>query len=248
MTPELDTGRTRKGERTKAAILEAALELFRERGFEAATMRAVAERAGVSVGNAYYYFESKEHLIQAFYGRSHQDHLKRFEPLLARERAFKELLRQLLRTKVETSEPYHRFAGLLFKTAADPRSPLNPFSAESSEVREDATALLERVVRESGLKVPDDLRPELPNLLWLYEMAIILFWIHDESEGRARTYRLIDRTVDIVTNLLTVSKLPLMGPLRKTVPRLLADLRAPGADVSDAAKGERPQTTPDPPR
>jgi len=53
--------------RTRDAIVEAALELFRERGFEGTTMRAVAERAGVSVGNAYYYFSSKDELVQGFY-------------------------------------------------------------------------------------------------------------------------------------------------------------------------------------
>ena len=30
-------------------------------------MRAVADRAGVSLGNAYYYFGSKENLVQGFY-------------------------------------------------------------------------------------------------------------------------------------------------------------------------------------
>src|SRR5438093_12676940 len=57
--------RTPKGEQTRAIILETALDLFRERGYEETTMRVIAERAGVALGNAYYYFRSKEHLIQA---------------------------------------------------------------------------------------------------------------------------------------------------------------------------------------
>jgi len=227
MTPKTDTKRTKKGERTKKEIEEAALALFFEHGYEATTMRAVAERAGVAVGNAYYYFESKEHLIQAFYARTHREHLAAFEPVLEKEASFKELLRQLLITKIETAEPYHRFSGLLFKTAADPKSPLNPFSDQSREVRDQATALFARLLEATDQKVPDDLREELPNLLWLYEMSIVLFWIHDESEGRARTRKLIDRTVDIISKLLNLSRLPLMGPLRRTVPRLLVELRTP---------------------
>ena len=43
------------------------MRLFREQGYEQTTMRAIAREAGVSVGNAYYYFASKEHLIEAFY-------------------------------------------------------------------------------------------------------------------------------------------------------------------------------------
>ena len=63
------TTKTTKGAETRARILEAALALFREKGYDATTMRGVAERAGVSLGNAYYYFESKEHLLHAFYDR-----------------------------------------------------------------------------------------------------------------------------------------------------------------------------------
>ena len=39
---------------TRQKILDAALELFRERGFAEATMREIAARAGVATGLAYY--------------------------------------------------------------------------------------------------------------------------------------------------------------------------------------------------
>ena len=70
-----ETARTRRGMETRDVILKTALEMFLERGYEETTMRAIAERAGVALGNAYYYFRSKEHLIQAFYWFTHQEHL-----------------------------------------------------------------------------------------------------------------------------------------------------------------------------
>src|SRR5579859_3770060 len=60
---------TVRGEQTRALILDTALRLFRERGYGRTTMRAIADEAGVAVGNAYYYFGSKEHLVQEFYTR-----------------------------------------------------------------------------------------------------------------------------------------------------------------------------------
>src|SRR5258707_15006249 len=78
-----DTVRTPRAEQTRAAITEAALALFREGGYEGATMRAIAERAGVSTGNAYYYFSSKEQLIQEFYARNHAGHLAASREVLA---------------------------------------------------------------------------------------------------------------------------------------------------------------------
>ena len=69
-----DPVRETKSARTRSAIIDAALRLFREKGYDATTMRAVAAEAGVSVGNAYYYFASKEHLVQGFYDREQLDH------------------------------------------------------------------------------------------------------------------------------------------------------------------------------
>jgi AcrR family transcriptional regulator len=221
--------KTSKGEQTKAVILETALELFREKGYEETTMRAIAERAGLALGNTYYYFRSKEHLIQAFYSHTHEERMESSVALLEKERDLKKRLLGILREMIETIEPYHRFAGVLFRTAADPQSPLNPFSKESEPTRQESVALFARVVEGSNAKVPKDLQAELPYLLWVYHMGIILFWIHDSSAGRARTYRLIELTVDLVVKLIGLASNPFMRPLRKTALRLVSELREAGA-------------------
>src|SRR5215218_11182606 len=51
-------------EARRAAILEAALEEFTARGFEAARLDDVAKRAGVAKGTIYLYFADKETLFQ----------------------------------------------------------------------------------------------------------------------------------------------------------------------------------------
>jgi AcrR family transcriptional regulator len=218
--------KTRKGEQTRAQILAAALAMFRDHGYESTTMRAIAEGAGVAVGNAYYYFRSKEQLIHEFYRETHREHLAACDPLLATERDFKARLRGVMLAKIATIMPYHRFAGVLFKTAADPASPLNPFSAESRPLREEATALFERVIAGSQLRTGAQLRAELPALLWTYEMGIILYWIHDASPACVKTVRLVERTVDLVALLLSLSRLPPLRLLVRSMLRLAAELRA----------------------
>ena len=52
-------------EKTKNSILEAALQLFSDKGFHATSMNNIAVSAGVSKGLAYNYFESKQHIVQA---------------------------------------------------------------------------------------------------------------------------------------------------------------------------------------
>ena len=225
MTERTNTIRTQKGEQTKALIVNTALDLIRQRGYEETTMRAIAEKAGVSLGNAYHYFPSKDHLIQAFYQRTHEEHLAASLPALEKESSLKSRLLTVLRLKISTLEPYHHFAGVLFKTAADPHSPLNPFAKDSAPVRLDSIKLFEDLVAETKARIPDDLRKELPYLLWLYHMGIILFWIHDSSRNQARTYRLIDHTVDLLDKLISLASNPLMRPVRKRALKLVAELQ-----------------------
>jgi AcrR family transcriptional regulator len=220
-----DSSRTPKGEQTKALILNSALDLLAERGYEQTTMRAIAKKAGVSLGNAYHYFGSKELLIQAFYHRTHEEHLAVIRPAIQGERNLKERLLAVIRLKIATLEPYHEFAGVLFKTAADPHSPLNPFAHASARVRLESIELFKEVVANVKGRLPEDLRAELPYLLWLYHMAIILFWIHDPSPNREKTYRLIDRTVDLVDKLISLASNPLLRPVRKRALQLVTELR-----------------------
>jgi AcrR family transcriptional regulator len=215
-----------KGERTKQRIVAAALELFREQGYEATTMRAVADAAGVSLGNAYYYFATKDDLLAAFYDEVHEAHVAAAGKELQRARGLREKLLAVLHSKLEVIEPYHHFAALMFRTAADPKSPLNPFHPAAVPQRRAGEALFAEALR--GVKVPKDVAAELPSLLWTYSMGILLFWIHDDSPRRARTRALTDHTVDLVARLVALAGNPFLRPLRKRVLALLRELR-PGA-------------------
>lgn len=215
-----------KGEQTRSLILETALDMFGERGYEETTMRAIAEKAGVAPAATYYHFRSKEHLIQAYYERMREINSESCAELLKTERTLKGRMLGVMGQILEDMAPYHQFAGVLFKTAADPQSPLNPFSPESEPARSASIELFTEVVKGSKSKIPPDLATELPTLLWLYHMGIVLFWIHDDSSGQSRTRRLMEHTVEIVTRLIQLASLPPMSPLRKSVLKMLADLRA----------------------
>jgi AcrR family transcriptional regulator len=209
-----ETTRTPRAEQTRAAIVEAALDLFTERGYEAATMRAIAQRAGVSTGNAYYYFSSKEELIQEFYSRNHQAHLAASRGVLTAETDLAARLRGAVRALVDILMPYHSFAATFYKHAAEPSSPLSPFSPQSSPARQASIGLYREVVDASSARMGPGVRERLPELLWLYSLGITLFWVHDTSDGCAKTYQLIDATVPVIAQLVAASRLP---ALRRTL-------------------------------
>jgi AcrR family transcriptional regulator len=56
--------RSRKGIKTRSRLLDAAKEIFEENGFLEARISDIAERAGLSHGSFYHYFESKEEIFR----------------------------------------------------------------------------------------------------------------------------------------------------------------------------------------
>src|SRR5580693_3103071 len=85
-----------KSEETRMRILNAALELFREKGFETTTMREIALRAGVATGAAYYYFDSKDAIVLAFYRQAAEEMAPLIEEALDRSKDLKDRLRGLI--------------------------------------------------------------------------------------------------------------------------------------------------------
>ena len=221
-----DPALTPRAEQTRAAITEAALALFRSRGYEATTMRAIAERAGVSTGNAYYYFGSKEELIQEFYTRNHAEHRAACRAVLDTESDFTARLRGTLRALIDVMAPYHAFAATFYKHAAEPTSPLSPFSKQSSPARDASIALYREVSDGSNARMGADLRGRLPELLWLASMGVILYWVHDTSPGCVRTYRLIDAVVPVIGQLVAASRIPVLRATLREVTAIIDDLRS----------------------
>jgi hypothetical protein len=99
----------------------------------------------------------------------------------------------------------------------DPADPVSPFSAETRETRERDIAVFKQVLAGSRAGAPKDVEATLPRLLWLYQMGLILYWIHDRPEAQGTTRLPIDKSLRIVVRLIKLSGLPLMSPLRKRV-------------------------------
>ena len=225
-----------KAARTRSAIIDAALRLFRERGYDATTMRAIAAETGVSVGNAYYYFESKEQLVQGFYDRAQVDHAAAARPVLDAEVDLAARIVGVGEAWLQVMEPYRPFAGKFFKNAAEPTSPLSPFSAESTPARVAAIALWDEVLAGSDARIPKRIRAELPELLWLYFMGIVLFWVHDPTADVSATRRVLHRTAPLVVRAIALTRLPVMRTLLDDVVALIHDIRQvfPMADTTEA--------------
>ncbi|CAG7600990.1 TetR/AcrR family transcriptional regulator [Actinacidiphila bryophytorum] len=246
---ELPGGRARpktgKSEQTRALILETAMRLFRERGYDKTTMRAIAQEAGVSVGNAYYYFESKEFLIQGFYDQMTYAHALDATARMAGERDFDARLRISLESWLDCAADYHEFAAQFFRTAADPDSSLSPFSNESHPARATAVDLFRDVLNGSDLapRLDAELAELLPDLLWLHLMVVVLYWVFDRTPDTARTREFVRRSTPLVAKLIALSRYRVFRPMVRDAKSLIQDFILPTIGRTAATR-----TPPPPPR
>lgn len=74
-----ETTTTAKYDRKLVEILRAATEIFAEVGYDPASIRMVADRAGVSVPGLYYYVRSKEELLYLIQYRVFDDLVRRYD-------------------------------------------------------------------------------------------------------------------------------------------------------------------------
>lgn len=224
-----EAAKTAKSERTRALILETAMRLFKERGYEKTTMRAIAAEAGVSVGNAYYYYEGKEFLIQGFYDQMTHAHLVDARKRMEGRTDFSERLALALESWIDCAAPYHEFAAQFFRTAADPNSALSPFSNESHPARATAVQLFREVLDGSDLapKIDPELDELLPDLLWLHLMVVVLYWVFDRTEDTERTRAFVQRCAPFVAKMVTLSRYRVFRPLVREAVDMIKDFVLP---------------------
>jgi AcrR family transcriptional regulator len=209
-----------KSEETRMLILDTALGLFRKQGFEKTTMREIASAAGVALGAAYYYYDSKNAMVLAFYERSQSEMEQEIRARMFRSTVLEKRLRALIEVKLEYFLPNRSLLGTL-SAHIDPAHALSPFSVETRAIREQEIRLLTEAIAGSQQRITADLKPFMPRVLWLYEMGILLFWVYDRSKGQRRTQLLFDKSLSIVTGLIKLSSFPLLKPVRKMIVDLL---------------------------
>ena len=210
---------TDKAEHTRQSIFAAALELFREQGFDATTMQQIAVRAGVVKSAAYYYFPSKDAIIAAYYEtvQTAQEHL--CAEAFASTRKLQPRLKTAMHSKLDLAKDDRNLLGVVFRYTGEPRHPLSCLGRGTEEIRRRATAIFRDAIAEE--KLPADLRELLPMALWALQMGLIVMFLYDESPGQKRTRRLADGALDLTLKLLVLAKLPVLKPIRRKVLELL---------------------------
>jgi len=132
----------------KAAILRAAVEVMGEDGYEGASIRDMATRAGVSVAALYYHFPSKHDLLREFLDEALDVSLARIERRVARHTSPVEQLEEIVGTII-WSNLHDDFARRAASVVSSEYTRLRAPERAAIEVKRKALLdLVEGVVRE----------------------------------------------------------------------------------------------------
>ena len=201
------------GERTRDLIFAKALELFRKRGFEVTTMRDIADAAGVATGAAYYYFESKEAIVAAYYHQIQSLHAAKVREQLAEKEGLRERLASVVHMKLEILRDDRKFLGALFRYTGEPGHPLSLFGKRMKTEEKQGVEIFREAL--GGTELTEEWKELLPWGMWLAHLGMILFFVYDQSEGQRKSHNLVDHFADIVAGLVEWANSALVRRLLK---------------------------------
>lgn len=212
---------TTKGEQTRELIFKTALELFRDQGFDSSTMQEIAARAEVAKGAAYYYFPSKDAIVQAYYEVVQAEQERICAEAYAGSRDLKRRLNIAMQSKFDLAENDRKLLGVVFRYTGEPAHPLSCLGEGTAEIRRRAVGVFAEAL--SIERLPKDLEQLLPIALWSLQMGLLVLFLYDNSPGQRRTRRLAEGSIDFTLKMLTLAKLPVLKPIRSKVLALLRE-------------------------
>jgi AcrR family transcriptional regulator len=196
--------RVENKEKTKRAILRAALELFAEKGFYHTTTKAISRKAGIAEGTLFNYFQTKEDLALYFFEQELDAVIEWYERDPRVKRAtLAEKLFAIIQQFLDRLAPYEEFIGAVHLRALAPTSKLSPWSLQT---RERSLRYL-RFIR--GILAEAEAAREIPlvgdfgaHAFGLFHLAMTTHWLLDRSRGKEQTLALLDRCLKLAAHFI----------------------------------------------
>lgn len=163
----MSESKMKKGEATRLAIEDAALELYMDHGYHATSMRQIADQAGLALGSIYNHFKSKEEIFEAIIVHKHP--YKRILPIVlaAESEGLEGFLKNTMQIVIKElgSEPYYMKLMLIELVEFNGRHGASLLKLLTPEI----LPVFERLVKSRK-----DLRVTNPAILMRYFFGMIL--------------------------------------------------------------------------
>lgn len=142
-----------KREQSINLLVDTSLELFSEQGYDATSIRAIAQRAGISLGLMYNYFKSKEELLVEICKRGGADIVTSFEqvsPEWQQLSGIERHIRQTVKTLKEKKDFWKLIHGIRMQSAV-----VQKLSIEMKNQTTYIETQIKQNLIEAGIPFPD---------------------------------------------------------------------------------------------
>jgi AcrR family transcriptional regulator len=186
-------------------LYQKATRLIARHGYEATTLRAVADTAGVSVGLLYKYFPSKRAVVIELYDRLSAEFVSRAAG--TKSGKWRDRFIYALKMSLEVLGPHRNtLAALIPVLVGDPDEGVFAESAASSRLR------VERIFHIAVTGATDVPAPKvataLGRLLYLLHLSVILWWLLDRSPRQRATEGLVSLLQRILPSAALALRFP----------------------------------------
>lgn len=216
------TALTAKAEETRNRILETALKLFQEKGYEETTLRDIAEAAECSLGLIYRYFGRKEDMVMELYERLANElieHVSGLQPLSLAD----EFERTML-AAVDRLVPHQDALGALFAAGMNIKSGVAVLGSSTTSIRVKMRNLY-RLVIERATNAPRKKQIDgLADIFYGAHLAVILFWLYDRTANKKATGELIHFMRDCLALIRPILGLPLVAAALSRLAKLASGM------------------------
>jgi AcrR family transcriptional regulator len=228
---------TPKGAQTRERLLDAAIQLFVDKGYAATTMQDIAAATNTSLGLTYRYFASKDEMVLAFYHRLAVElaaDLDTLPPTVLAERFV-----AIMQRKLDRLAPYRAILGVLFSAGPTAQFGIAVLSERTVDTRRSVGVLFLAVVQgaSDAPKAPQD--RDLATLLYAAHLLLILFWLHDRSEQSRATRELLVLARPLLGLTRRLLRLPPLAQILARLAQTIAPVFLP-ADEQELGEGYMP--------
>jgi len=184
-------------------IIRAAVDAITEKGMKAATMREIAQRAGLGDATIYNYFPTKEAIMYAYYEDQLEAGVERLKSIADfNEFSLQEQLQAFFETQLELFLPDREFVDLSFRaitfSLTHDYQYIKPIRSRFFRIISD----LFGGAIEAG-EIPDQVFLELAyQFFWDYHVGVIFYWLRDRSNQFQNTTVLLDKSLDLAVTFI----------------------------------------------
>jgi len=184
-------------------LIDAAVDVITEKGFNNATMREISSKAGIGSATIYNYFPTKEKILYGYFLDKQSELGREIEAIPEfDEYTLKEKFQAHIETLFTLYLRDREFVQIAYRLMFD--SPLRTFT-EFTPVREmftgTASGFLDLAIERNEI-IDHPFRGFIANLYWDYTGLMLLYWLNDESENFSDTSSLIDMSLDVIVEVL----------------------------------------------